>query len=321
MATFEVRVRHATGPGPAVRLQQSPVRVGRGPANDIVIDDDTVSWHHAEFYIEGSSAMVRDLGSRNGTWLGGERLRQPIPVPVDAAVRFGARVEVVLTAAPSTPAPVVMHLEDTATHVRWLIRGERFTIGSDPSCDLRLAEGPARAATLSVTGENEICVGTDDAEFIVAPGTPFSVAGHPLRVVATSAEQAPTVEFSHAAYPYECDAAQDGPTGPQARLTDPTRGLDVLYTGNRGVLLLSLAQQLQKDREQGRTDSEEGWISDADVASAIWGASGRDANNLHVLVYRLRKQLQLDGFDPWFIEKRHWGLRARLRVVRCAERA
>ena len=60
-----------------------------------------------------------------------------------------------------------------------------------------------------------------------------------------------------------------------------------------------------------------GWLGDEEVSVGIWGRGGpSDANSLHVLVYRLRKELQKVGFDPWFIEKRRRALRVRLRDVK-----
>ena len=48
----------------------------------------------------------------------------------------------------------------------------------------------------------------------------------------------------------------------------------------------------------------------------VWGKKGSaDANGLHVLVHRLRKELKEAGFDPWFIEKRRKAIRLALREV------
>ena len=51
-----------------------PVVVGRSPGADIVIPTDYVSGRHARFTLMGSSLMVEDLGSTNGTKLNGERI-------------------------------------------------------------------------------------------------------------------------------------------------------------------------------------------------------------------------------------------------------
>lgn len=49
-------------------------RVGRVPTNEIVLENPLVSGHHAEVRWTGTYWELRDLGSRNGTFLGGVRL-------------------------------------------------------------------------------------------------------------------------------------------------------------------------------------------------------------------------------------------------------
>ncbi|MEM7244341.1 MAG: adenylate/guanylate cyclase domain-containing protein [Acidobacteriota bacterium] len=48
-------------------LTESVVRVGRSSENDLVIQDGSISRHHAEFWIEADGWKVKDLGSKNGT--------------------------------------------------------------------------------------------------------------------------------------------------------------------------------------------------------------------------------------------------------------
>lgn len=45
------------------------IKVGRDPGNDIVISDPRVSYHHAWIGIFDHQAVLRDLGSTNGTFL------------------------------------------------------------------------------------------------------------------------------------------------------------------------------------------------------------------------------------------------------------
>jgi pSer/pThr/pTyr-binding forkhead associated (FHA) protein len=54
------------------------IRIGRAPANDVVIPSDVVSRHHAELRLEGREWVLIGLGS-NGTFLDGERVdRSPV---------------------------------------------------------------------------------------------------------------------------------------------------------------------------------------------------------------------------------------------------
>jgi formylglycine-generating enzyme required for sulfatase activity/serine/threonine protein kinase len=47
-----------------LRLERSPVRVGRSPNNELVLDDRLVSRHHATIVEEGGHWWIRDAGSR-----------------------------------------------------------------------------------------------------------------------------------------------------------------------------------------------------------------------------------------------------------------
>ncbi len=49
-------------------------RIGRAPDNDLVIESRSVSLYHAEVLLEGGSWRLRDLGSTNGTIVGGRRI-------------------------------------------------------------------------------------------------------------------------------------------------------------------------------------------------------------------------------------------------------
>jgi ABC transport system ATP-binding/permease protein len=67
------------------------VRIGQGPQNDLVLDDDTVSTKHARLEFDAGSWVLTDLGSRNGTFVEGVRLAPEVPTPLstDAVVAFG----------------------------------------------------------------------------------------------------------------------------------------------------------------------------------------------------------------------------------------
>lgn len=61
-----------------------PVLIGRSPDADIVIGDEFVSARHAKIVPLGNGAVVEDLGSTNGTFVNGERVRgQRIVEPGD----------------------------------------------------------------------------------------------------------------------------------------------------------------------------------------------------------------------------------------------
>ncbi|HYV05883.1 MAG TPA: FHA domain-containing protein, partial [Blastocatellia bacterium] len=53
------------------------IQLGKGPRNDIVIADPAVSSAHATISYANDNYSIRDLGSRNGTYVDGERLTEP----------------------------------------------------------------------------------------------------------------------------------------------------------------------------------------------------------------------------------------------------
>jgi pSer/pThr/pTyr-binding forkhead associated (FHA) protein len=55
--------------------QIQSLQIGRDPANGVVLNDVSVSRSHAEIFFQGSLARVRDLGSANGTFVDGTRIR------------------------------------------------------------------------------------------------------------------------------------------------------------------------------------------------------------------------------------------------------
>jgi hypothetical protein len=67
-------------PAPLTRAWPAPDRpltLGRGDGIGVLTDDDRASRAHAEVAYTGGRFTVRDLGSRNGTFVGGRRLAGP----------------------------------------------------------------------------------------------------------------------------------------------------------------------------------------------------------------------------------------------------
>ena len=62
--------------------------VGSHPSNDVVLEDDTVSRFHCEIVVDAAGARVRDLGSRNGTFVDGHRVVE-IWVRHGSVIRLG----------------------------------------------------------------------------------------------------------------------------------------------------------------------------------------------------------------------------------------
>jgi DNA-binding NtrC family response regulator len=94
------RVRLTVEDGPATgrsfTFERDLVRIGTGPANDVALDDEFMSTHHAELELGEDGFLLRDLGSTNGTWIGRCRIREAYVEPGElvslgrTALRLGA---------------------------------------------------------------------------------------------------------------------------------------------------------------------------------------------------------------------------------------
>jgi DNA-binding NtrC family response regulator len=73
------------------------LRIGKAPDNDLVLSDDTVSRHHCELTRTADGIHVRDLGSTNGTKVGGARISEAVVQP-GAVLKVG-EVELALRPA------------------------------------------------------------------------------------------------------------------------------------------------------------------------------------------------------------------------------
>jgi DNA-binding winged helix-turn-helix (wHTH) protein len=60
--------------GREIALPQGTHLIGRGDTCLIRCESPRVSRHHAQVHVTAATAIVEDLGSRNGTWLRGERI-------------------------------------------------------------------------------------------------------------------------------------------------------------------------------------------------------------------------------------------------------
>jgi DNA-binding NtrC family response regulator len=103
-----LRVRIAEGPDRERVLEHYGERVGVGtsPANELTLTDPTVSHYHLELRCE-DGVLVKDLGSRNGTFVGDVRVNEAV-VPIGTRIRVGRTVLVLLDATiapPDTPLP------------------------------------------------------------------------------------------------------------------------------------------------------------------------------------------------------------------------
>ena len=71
-----------------VPLQKPDTRIGRGNANELVIDSERVSRLHAVVTVDETFATITDLNSSNGTFVNGARIQSKVLANGDS-VRIG----------------------------------------------------------------------------------------------------------------------------------------------------------------------------------------------------------------------------------------
>lgn len=149
-----------------VLLESGSLTLGRGEGNQIVLDDESASRVHARIDCTDEGVECSDLGSTNGTFVNGERLKKAVlghgdeisigatkwrfelagvPPPTGTIVSLGSERQLgtVVEQAPITTIvadlsqPCVVEFDGGSTR-RHLLSGEALVIGRDPNCDVTL---------------------------------------------------------------------------------------------------------------------------------------------------------------------------------------
>ncbi len=71
------------------KLVDEAITIGRAPDNMIVVNDPSISTHHAQLLLEGQTYRLKDLDSTNGTHVNGKPVRETV-LHFDDRIRFGA---------------------------------------------------------------------------------------------------------------------------------------------------------------------------------------------------------------------------------------
>src|SRR3972149_335686 len=81
MADHRLIVRSGPSPGTVFDVTKEVTMLGRDVTNDIPLGDVEISRQHARLTRTPGGMVLEDLGSTNGTFVNGERLGPPPPLP------------------------------------------------------------------------------------------------------------------------------------------------------------------------------------------------------------------------------------------------
>jgi pSer/pThr/pTyr-binding forkhead associated (FHA) protein len=87
----------------AFPLRAGENTIGRGPDADVRFDATGVSRRHARILVDGDHVVVEDVGSKNGTFVAGERITAPRRLLADDELGVGS-VRARLTSVPPDAA-------------------------------------------------------------------------------------------------------------------------------------------------------------------------------------------------------------------------
>jgi hypothetical protein len=262
----------------------SPCLIGRSSACALRIDDRQVSGEHARLVWTGVQWELRDLGSRNGTWVDGRRLTpgNPEPLAQGSRIAFGRESEAWLMvdaepptlmarneasgellvatggllALPNAETPVVVVIEETAGI--WMIeQGDRF----EAAIDQQLLDVGGEAWRLLIPWVHEMTLGFDPS---LPSGDELA-----LRFVVSRDQEHVELIVRHA--------------GGEVAMTPRVHFF----------LLLLLARKRLEDRARALTKQEQGWVY---VEELIEGLR-TDPERLNVDVYRIRRQFTDAGIS------------------------
>lgn len=148
----------------AVEIRESPVLLGRDPASVFAVSGDAgkvVSARHAEIRWHDGAWQLRDLDSRNGTYVNGRRITAAVTLQLQDTVRLGERgpaLIVAQTGEMTLDATLPEHpaIESRAYGVtliaassgrRFEARGTRIRLGRGRECEVQAAETSDRVVS------------------------------------------------------------------------------------------------------------------------------------------------------------------------------
>jgi pSer/pThr/pTyr-binding forkhead associated (FHA) protein len=81
--TITIELVNADIPEHEITLTGFPVMIGRSPEADVQLEDSCVSRQHCEIDEMDGRPIVRDLDSKNGTFVNGAAVQQAVVQPED----------------------------------------------------------------------------------------------------------------------------------------------------------------------------------------------------------------------------------------------
>lgn len=143
----------SSDPSKVFELIKSEIVIGRDEGVDLVIPTPAVSRRHAKLSMEGNGYAIEDLGSSNGTFVNGERLRARKALNAGDEIKLGQAITLSYT------APVTQESQKTAVRPAPAKPSQpahlmQTMIGEEPVVRSGTALGPPRLV-VTIAGEKQ----------------------------------------------------------------------------------------------------------------------------------------------------------------------
>jgi hypothetical protein len=256
--------------------------VGRGPACGLRVDERHVSTEHASLRWHDGHWEVRDLGSRNGTFVDGKRLApgEVGVLAVGAEIGFGSAVAEFVFDSDVAPSVVAESLTDGVVAVA---QGDLLPLPSEAQPDALVC---ISAQGRWVLEENE------GEQRPLHDGDVVTVAGKPWRIHLPGDDEGTAAldlgpRLDAVTLRFEVSRDEEF-----VQITVVHRGKETtLEAREHGYLLLTLARARLDD--QAEPLAEQGWVDRPRLLKML----GIEGNALNVGIYRARNQLAEAGID------------------------
>ena len=189
-----LKIRFTDGRRSAIALQAPGKTIGKGSANDIVIDEEGVNSFHADLKIEGDAVTISDVNTAEGTLVNGQRISaatllkagdrisiggvdlEVFEIEADAATKTLALSGKALLAADTACWALIVDSGPEKGQVIPIV--ERIEIGRALGCDISILEASVsrRQAELIPRGPDLLLRDLDSANGSMVNGEKVDVA-------------------------------------------------------------------------------------------------------------------------------------------------
>lgn len=256
--------------------------IGRAPSCTLRLDNPHVSGEHATLLWTGERWELRDLGSRNGTFVGGDRLDpgQPCALKKGSKLSFGQNDDPWVLIDIEAPSAYAIH---TGSGRQLRARDQMLALPDAVSPEV--VAYPDRAGNWVVEVGEDAARPVRDGEILSTGDATWRLHVPDAQVGTAAVDTGPHIDTIQLHFQVSLDEEH-------VQMTVVHRGEETsLEAREHGYTLLTLARARLEDA--ALPPSEQGWVDRDRLLKML----GTDTNGLNVAIYRARGQLTKAGVD------------------------